>query len=76
MFIVGVDGIYKDSNAAPGYTQPSLIVVMMTNNWPDIQRHYWRHDTLEEDSKVFQTVEKFSRQAGYSPGNLDIFQVD
>ena len=31
LFIVAVDGIYKDSNAAPGHTQPSLIVVMMNN---------------------------------------------
>ena len=34
MFIVAVDGIYKDSNAARGYTQPYLIVVM-TNKLSD-----------------------------------------
>ena len=36
MFIVAVDGIYKDSNAARGYTQPYLIVVM-TNKLSDFQ---------------------------------------
>ena len=48
MFIVAVDGIYKDSNAARGYTQPYLIVVM-TNKLSDFQglffalNFFWQH---------------------------------
>ena len=67
---MGVDGIYKDSNAAPGHTQPSLIVVTMTNKWPDIQRYLWccRHQKNFPKFQSFPNIETF-------PDNLDVFQI-